>query len=736
MRCFQLLAVLAVVGAVAMPASAQTTIYVNGATGNDAWDGLCETWDGVTLCGPKATIQAGIDATIGLGDEVVIADGTYTGIDNKNLDVGGKAITVRSASGDPEFCVIDCENDGRGFYFHSFEEADSVVEGLTIANGYVDADNEGSGDGGGVYCHNSSPTLAYCAIRDNTADGYAIDGNGGGIYCYNSDPALDHCTITGNNSECYYPVGGKGGGVFCHNSSPMLTECTIRENSACTDGGGIHCEEHCSPTITGCTISDNSADAGDGGGLRAPNSGTLMLNDCSFDGNSAYTYGGGLHCGGTCTLSLTNCTLSDNSTNFAGGAISSIDESNTTLTSCTINGNYSLNYCGGVYCDNTSSVLTDCAITANVGNYSGGVYCYYTDATITNCTISENTAEGKFNQRDGGGGVYCYHSSPRLTDCTISDNAADGTDGGGFYCYWYSSPLITNCTISGNTAHANGGGIYGNEHCSPVLTNCKISGNKANDDGGGVYLYYSHNLATLTNCTISGNIANDNCGGFVSVGGGGITLTNSIFWSNEPLLLCGYAVASYSDIEGGFYGDEIIAADPAFADPGYWDANGTPGDPNDDFWVDGDYSLLPGSPCIDSGDNTAVPPDESDLDGDGDTAERAPLDLGFLPRFVNDPDTVDSGVANPPNYPNVVDMGAHEFQVASFPVGDLNCDGTVNLFDIDPFVLALTSASNATPFDDYYAAWPTCDAMLADINADSSVNLFDIDPFVALLTGK
>ena len=66
--------------------------------------------------------------------------------------------------------------------------------------------------------------------------------------------------------------------------------------------------------------------------------------------------------------------------------------------------------------------------------------------------------------------------------------------------------------------------------------------------------------------------------------------------------------------------------------------------------------------------------------------------------------------------------------------GDLNCDGEVNLFDVDPFVLALTSAGNPNPFDDYYAAWPDCDAMRADVNGDGEVNLFDIDPFVDLLT--
>ena len=64
-----------------------------------------------------------------------------------------------------------------------------------------------------------------------------------------------------------------------------------------------------------------------------------------------------------------------------------------------------------------------------------------------------------------------------------------------------------------------------------------------------------------------------------------------------------------------------------------------------------------------------------------------------------------------------------------FQLGDLNCDGAVNAFDIDPFVLALTDPAG------YAAAWPDCDIMLADCNGDGVVNAFDIDPFVELLTG-
>ena len=61
--------------------------------------------------------------------------------------------------------------------------------------------------------------------------------------------------------------------------------------------------------------------------------------------------------------------------------------------------------------------------------------------------------------------------------------------------------------------------------------------------------------------------------------------------------------------------------------------------------------------------------------------------------------------------------------------GDMDCDGTLDSFDIDPFVLALTDPAG------YAAAYPDCDRARADCNQDGAVNAFDIDPFVARLTG-
>ena len=66
---------------------------------------------------------------------------------------------------------------------------------------------------------------------------------------------------------------------------------------------------------------------------------------------------------------------------------------------------------------------------------------------------------------------------------------------------------------------------------------------------------------------------------------------------------------------------------------------------------------------------------------------------------------------------------------AQFSRGDLNCDGSVNNFDIDPFVLALTDPGG------YALAYPGCDIMLGDTDCNGTVNNFDIDPFVVCLTG-
>ncbi len=65
-----------------------------------------------------------------------------------------------------------------------------------------------------------------------------------------------------------------------------------------------------------------------------------------------------------------------------------------------------------------------------------------------------------------------------------------------------------------------------------------------------------------------------------------------------------------------------------------------------------------------------------------------------------------------------------------FRHGDLNCDTAIDVFDIDPFILALTDPAA------YHSQYPHCDQRLADINNDGQINTIDIDPFVLLLTAR
>src|SRR5688572_15293090 len=63
--------------------------------------------------GDFAKIQDAIDAAVS-GDEIVLGDGTFLGTRNRDLLFLGKNLTLRSQSGDPALCTLDCERQSRG----------------------------------------------------------------------------------------------------------------------------------------------------------------------------------------------------------------------------------------------------------------------------------------------------------------------------------------------------------------------------------------------------------------------------------------------------------------------------------------------------------------------------------------------------------------------------------------------------------------------------------------------
>jgi len=208
---------------------------------------LCSTTAfGATINVPSdhPTIQAAIDASAD-GDTVIVADGTYTGKDNKNLDFNGKELMLQSENG-PLKTIIDCENDGRGFYFHNGELEDALVSGFTITNGRV------MDQGGGIYVINSAPTITNCIIVNNMATSNSNNSQGGGVYLGNAGSAtLVNCVIVRNTSNY------EGGGIYIYNARASLINCTITRNIA-VNGGGLYVRHKPAVTLTNCILWGNT----------------------------------------------------------------------------------------------------------------------------------------------------------------------------------------------------------------------------------------------------------------------------------------------------------------------------------------------------------------------------------------------------------------------------------------------------------------------------------------------
>jgi hypothetical protein len=186
--------------------------------------------------GDEPTIQAGIDAAGLFGDEVVVADDTYTGAGNRNILLT-KNITVRSASGDPALCIIDCQNSGRGFHLDGVISA-ARVTGFTVKNGL-------SSSGGGILFDNASAVVENCWIIDNTAN---LTGGGAFSMENNSDPIIIDCVINGNLASGY----AGGGGVHNDGGEPHFTNCVFSGND--THGVGV-VGGACAPTTAAAPTS-------------------------------------------------------------------------------------------------------------------------------------------------------------------------------------------------------------------------------------------------------------------------------------------------------------------------------------------------------------------------------------------------------------------------------------------------------------------------------------------------
>jgi hypothetical protein len=285
------------------------------------------------------TIQAALDVAA-IGDEVLVADGTYTGSGNVNLVVD-QEITIRSQNG-PNLCIIDCQGNGRAFTFTDGATTKTRLSGFTIIGGNVAgiaSPNMSDYSGGGILCKDgAAPTIENCIIgftEDNIAFGNSAK-YGGGIACISSSPVISNCRIEANKTSLY------GGGIACISSSPVISNCHIEGNLATAGAGGLYCGSSSppmntasSPLIIGCTITRNSGGNAGGGvyvftSTQSSSQSSPSISSCMITGNSASSIGGALYCKNSSPL-ISNCTVADNgltNSSTMGGGFYIISNSN------------------------------------------------------------------------------------------------------------------------------------------------------------------------------------------------------------------------------------------------------------------------------------------------------------------------------------------------------------------------------------------------------------------------
>ena len=172
---------------------------LTGCSGNDGC--TCPSTARTVVVDPEGTgdyptIQGAIDAADSL-DTIELTDGLFTGSGNRDLDFLGKAITLRSESGNPAACIIDCEGVGTeqhwGVRFSSGEGPQSLLQGITIRGGSVGI-WPGPVIGATVCCENeSAPTIRDCVFYGNHAR------KGGAVSCSWKSSPHRHLIQINNN---------------------------------------------------------------------------------------------------------------------------------------------------------------------------------------------------------------------------------------------------------------------------------------------------------------------------------------------------------------------------------------------------------------------------------------------------------------------------------------------------------------------------------------------------------
>jgi len=369
------------------------------------------------------TIQAGIDDAVD-GDTVLVADGTYTGEGNVDLNTLGKAIHLVSENG-PELCIIDGESDHRLLSCISAEEHTTIIEGIHFTGGTNSA-----------ILLSSSPWIKNCRVSlcDDTA-----------FYCTTSHARLTNCSFSENTAQYAEPY-------FVHrpihlaDASLFIENCLFDANTYQGDGGAMYCgsSEYQNPDPTvlqHCQFTNNSSEM-TGGAITFY--GDALLENCTFSGNAAEN-GGGALAGGSATI--LNCIFRENSTIWSGGAVL------------------------GSFHD-----ISGCLFEYNSADNGGAISIRDNQATEIDSTIF------RYNFAESGGAIHSSGGHPNIKNSVFHDNGYPYCIGGAVYIEKYDrmpeeTPLYFRNNVFYNNEAQDGALVFGDLNWSPItVTNCIFQG--------------------------------------------------------------------------------------------------------------------------------------------------------------------------------------------------------------------------------------------------------------------
>ena len=234
-------------------------VYVDPSKSDDSGDGL-------TQATAKKTIKAAVEmCSKTLENVIMLMPGTYSGENNRNFDLDGFNIKIRSTAG-AATTIIDLEGAARFIYLRNGTR-ESLIEGITLRNGRTDY-------GSAIRVDNMIPVVKNCIFEGN----YATQR--GALYFGSSSGRVINCVFNGNE-------GDRGGALaLIGNSMTSVEGTTFSSNYARNYGGAVYLNDGAGMTVDATGFFHNRA-AKEGGAISFSGNNKLTLTNVLFNGNRA-----------------------------------------------------------------------------------------------------------------------------------------------------------------------------------------------------------------------------------------------------------------------------------------------------------------------------------------------------------------------------------------------------------------------------------------------------------------